>query len=39
DKNTRRFNAKVQPPPGNALAIRLSHPQRGTHFYLRRGTK
>jgi hypothetical protein len=35
----RRFSAKVPPPPGNALAIRLSHPQRGTHFYLRRGTK
>lgn len=39
DKNTRRFAAKVQPPQGNALAIQLSHPQRGTHFYLRRGTK
>ncbi len=32
----RRFIAKVQPPPGNALAIKLSHPQRGTHYYLRR---
>jgi hypothetical protein len=38
DKNTRRFvNVKVPPPDGKALAIRLSHPQRGVHFYLRRG--
>ncbi len=36
DSHSRRFTAKVQPPPGNALAIRLSHPQRGVHFYLRR---
>jgi hypothetical protein len=36
DKNTRRFGAKVDPPDGQALAIRLSHPQRGVHFYLRR---
>ncbi len=35
DKN-RRFQAKVDPPDGQALAIRLSHPQRGVHFYLRR---
>jgi hypothetical protein len=39
DKNTRRFNAKVPPPEGQALAIRLAHPQRGVHFYLRRGAK
>lgn len=40
DKSTRRFTAKVPPPTGaQALAIRLSHPQRGVHFYLRRGTK
>jgi hypothetical protein len=40
DKSTRRFKAKVPPPTGaQALAIRLSHPQRGVHFYLRRGTK
>ena len=40
DKNTRRFKASVQPPSaGNALAIRLSHPQRGIHYYLRRPTK
>ena len=40
DKNTRRFAAKVPPPSGaQALAIRLSHPQRGVHFYLRRGAK
>jgi len=41
DPTTRRFKAKVQPPAGGAqaLAIRLSHPQRGVHFYLRRGTK
>nr|MBA3818039.1 hypothetical protein [Deltaproteobacteria bacterium] len=32
----RRFAAKVSPPPGNALAIRLAHPQRGVHYYLRR---
>lgn len=31
-----RFIAKVAPPPGNALAIRLSHPKRGVHYYLRR---
>ncbi|MGE5183040.1 MAG: hypothetical protein ACM31C_13305, partial [Acidobacteriota bacterium] len=37
DKNTRRFAAKVPPPEGQALAIRLSHPQRGVHYYLRRG--
>ncbi|HET9991709.1 MAG TPA: hypothetical protein VFQ65_24440, partial [Kofleriaceae bacterium] len=39
DPNTRRFHAKVQPPSGGAqaIAIRLSHPQRGIHFYLRRG--
>ncbi len=36
DKNTRRFAAKVPPPEGQALAIRLAHPQRGVHFYLRR---
>lgn len=45
DKQTRRFGlngqgAKVAPPSGaQALAIRLSHPQRGVHFYLRRGSK
>jgi hypothetical protein len=32
----RRFSAKVGIPAGNALAIRLSHPQRGVHYYLRR---
>jgi hypothetical protein len=39
DTSTRRFKAKVPPPSGGAqaLAIRLSHPQRGVHFYLRRG--
>jgi len=38
DKTTRRFAAKVPPPTGAlALAIRLSHPQRGVHYYLRRG--
>jgi len=38
DKNSRRFNAKVAAPVGaQALAIRLSHPQRGVHYYLRRG--
>lgn len=36
DKTTRRFGAKVPPPPGNALAIKLYHPQRGIHYYLRR---
>ncbi len=34
--NQRRFAAKVGIPGGNALAIRLSHPQRGVHYYLRR---
>jgi hypothetical protein len=32
----RRFAAKVGVPGGAALAIRLSHPQRGVHYYLRR---
>lgn len=32
----RRFSAKVGQPAGTALAIRLSHPQRGVHYYLRR---
>ena len=32
----RRFSASVSAPTGNALAIRLSHPQRGVHYYLRR---
>ncbi|MGE0402003.1 MAG: hypothetical protein AB7T06_35195 [Kofleriaceae bacterium] len=34
----RRFVGKVDKPTGtNTLAIRLSHPQRGVHYYLRRG--
>jgi len=33
----RRFTAKVGAPPGRALAIKLSHPLRGMHYYLRRG--
>lgn len=38
DSRTRRFAAKVAPPAdAQALAIRLSHPQRGVHYYLRRG--
>jgi hypothetical protein len=38
DARTRRFSAKVPAPTGAlALAIRLSHPQRGVHYYLRRG--
>jgi hypothetical protein len=32
----RRFHASVPAPAGDALAIRLSHPQRGVHYYLRR---
>jgi len=32
----RRFAAKVGAPVSRALAIRLSHPQRGVHYYLRR---
>jgi hypothetical protein len=38
DQATRRFHAKVSAPGGGAqaLAIRLSHPQRGVHYYLRR---
>lgn len=32
-----RFIAKVTRPTGKALAIRLSHPKRGVHYYLRRG--
>ena len=40
DTRSRRFSAKVPPPSGaQALAIRLSHPQRGVHYYLRRGAK
>jgi hypothetical protein len=35
----RRFAAKVGIPGGNALAIRLSHPQRGVHYYLRRPSR
>ena len=35
----RRFIAKVGQPPGNALAIKLAHPQRGVHYYLRRAKK
>jgi hypothetical protein len=37
DKNSRRFAAKVPPPEGQALAIKLINPKLGTHFYLRRG--
>lgn len=34
----RRFVGKVDKPTGTTtLAIRLSHPQRGVHYYLRRG--
>jgi hypothetical protein len=32
----RRFAAQVSPPAANALAIRLAHPDRGVHYYLRR---
>lgn len=32
----RRFAATAGLPAGKALAIRLSHPQRGVHYYLRR---
>jgi hypothetical protein len=32
----RRFMAKVGKPSSRALAIQLSHPQRGIHYYLRR---
>jgi hypothetical protein len=32
----RRFAAKVEIPGGGSLAIRLSHPRRGVHYYLRR---
>lgn len=35
----RRFSAKVPKPSGQALAIKLSHPQRGVHYYLRRSGK
>jgi hypothetical protein len=40
DPASRRFHAKVGAPSGgaHALAIKLSHPQRGVHYYLRRGT-
>ncbi|MEO7096077.1 MAG: hypothetical protein ABI175_22640 [Polyangiales bacterium] len=33
-----RFTAKVARPAGKALAIKLSHPKRGTHYYVRRGS-
>ncbi len=38
--SNRRFRAKVPPPAGGALAIaiRLSHPKLGIHYYLRRGS-
>jgi hypothetical protein len=40
DQRTRRFSAKIPAPTGaQALSIRLSHPQRGVHYYLRRNTK
>jgi hypothetical protein len=29
-----RFNATVPPPPGRALAIRLTNPKRGIYYYL-----
>jgi hypothetical protein len=32
----RRFTASVQAPTTLALAIKLAHPQRGIHYYLRR---
>lgn len=32
----RRFRASVPAPSAGALAVRLSHPQRGIHYYLRR---
>jgi hypothetical protein len=32
----RRFAAKVGIPGGDSLAIRLAHPRRGVHYYLRR---
>jgi len=32
----RRFRATVDRPPGKALAIKLAHPKRGVHYYLRR---
>jgi hypothetical protein len=32
----RRFMANVGLPRDGALAIRLSHPRRGIHYYLRR---
>ena len=35
----RRFSAKVSKPAANALGIRVSHPARGVHYYLRRGSK
>jgi hypothetical protein len=32
----RRFAARVGAPSGSALAIKLAHPERGVHYYLRR---
>jgi hypothetical protein len=32
----RRFVAKVSHPAGKALAIKMAHPVRGVHYYLRR---
>jgi hypothetical protein len=32
----RRFAARVGAPAGTALAIKLAHPERGVHYYLRR---
>jgi hypothetical protein len=32
----RRFSARVGAPSGTALPIKLAHPERGVHYYLRR---
>jgi hypothetical protein len=35
-----RFSQKVQVPEGNtAVAVKLIHPTRGTHVYVRRASK
>ena len=39
DKQRRFGPIKVGPPAGKALAIRMSHPQRGVHYYLVRPDK
>jgi hypothetical protein len=33
---SQRFETQISPPSANAIAIKLSHPRHGVHYYLRR---